>query len=224
MSRGCPHLILLGPPASGKGTQGRRLAADAGLAYLSTGALLRETVAAGGPLVAEIQPVLDRGGYVADATMCRIIEPWLARQTGGWILDGFPRTLFQDQFLGKWLEARGLAIDAAISLEVPKEELIRRIEGRVECATCRWSGQVEDLHEGSACPDCGAPATRRSDDSLENFLSRHEEFREHTVPVIERHAEAGDLWTCDATAPIEDVAAKLRAILEQLKIDGQATA
>lgn len=211
-----PQLILLGPPASGKGTQGRRLAEELGLAYLSTGALLRRAVADDTPAGREAKPILARGGYVPDELMFRLIGPWLEEHREGWVLDGFPRTLAQDEFLREWLTAHGERIDAAIALEVPKVELVRRIENRVECPSCRWSGQRQDLGPGDACPKCGGPAAARSDDSLENFLSRFREFAEHTLPVIERYAAEGRLGEVDATAPVAEVAARVRRSVETL--------
>ena len=106
-----PHLILLGPPASGKGTQGRRLAGALGLPYLSTGALLREAVENGTPAGREAEPVLERGGYVSDRLMNSIIEPWLETHRNGWVLDGFPRTIAQDDFLRHWLAGHQQSID-----------------------------------------------------------------------------------------------------------------
>ncbi|MEP4078436.1 adenylate kinase family protein [Haloferula sp.] len=216
-----PHLILLGPPASGKGTQGRRLAESLGLSYLSTGALLREAVENGTPAGKEAEPILERGGYVSDELMGSIIEPWLEKNREGWVLDGFPRTIAQDDFLRGWLAGHSQRIDAVISLEVPKEDLIERIERRVECPDCRWSGQKSDLAGGGRCPKCGGEAGRRMDDSLENFLSRFDEFSLHTSPVIERYASVGGLTACDATAPVDTVAEGILKTVQRIITDGQ---
>ena len=207
------RVVLLGPPASGKGTQGRRLAARLGLGYLSTGALLREQVEAGTELGKQAEPILARGEYLPDALMNPILAEWLARQGGGWVLDGFPRSLPQAVFLDAWLEARGLQLDAAISLEVPFEDLMDRIRSRVECPDCRWSGQQPELRPGGKCPTCGSPAGRRADDSEENFRSRHAEFVHLTGPVIDRYRRLGLLSPCDATAPRDEVAARLTRLL-----------
>lgn len=215
------HLILLGPPASGKGTQGRRLAGTLNLPYVSTGALLREAVENGTPAGKEAEPILERGGYVSDELMASIIEPWLETHQGGWVLDGFPRTIAQDDFLNERLAKQGERLDAVISLEAPKEELIARIQDRVECPDCRWSGQKADLGDDNRCPKCGGEAGPRADDSLENFLSRFDEFSLHTLPVIERYASVGALTTCDATAPMDTVTAELLKSVQGIKSDGQ---
>lgn len=204
------HLILLGPPASGKGTQGRRLAGALGLAYLSTGALLREELEKDSPLGREVRPILARGEYVPDELMFPILADWLVNHRGGWVLDGFPRSLPQAEFLDSWLRDHDDAIDAAVSLDVPMSELIARIRGRVECPECRWTGQRDQLIDGS-CPVCASPASARSDDSEENFRSRHAEFAAHTVPVLEHYRKAGILLSCDATAPQDEVAARILA-------------
>lgn len=215
------HLILLGPPASGKGTQGRRLAAELGLAYLSTGALLRQEVDAGGEAGRQIHPVLERGGYISDSLMCSLMEPWLEQHRSGWVLDGFPRTLVQDQVLSSWLAASGERVDAAIALEAPKDLLIARIEARVECSACRWSGNRDQLLAGNHCPECDHLAGPRLDDIRENFLSRFDEFDLHVTPVIKHYRELNRLCCCDASASIEGVAAQLQDIIQPLKHHGQ---
>jgi adenylate kinase family enzyme len=122
------RVVLLGPPASGKGTQGRRLADSLGLAYLSTGALLRSEVAAASDLGKRAEPFLARGEFLPDELMCPILGDWLAKQTHGWVLDGFPRSLPQAVFLDEWLAQRSLAVDVAVSLEVPFSELLARMK------------------------------------------------------------------------------------------------
>ncbi len=209
------RVVLLGPPASGKGTHGRRLAAALGLDYLSTGALLRENMEEGTPLGLVAEPILARGGYLPDELMCPVVGAWLGKNpdSTGWVLDGFPRSLPQTEFLDRKLAENGLALDAAVALEVPFEELLERIRNRVECPECRWSGQKNQLSAAGACPKCGHPAAARADDDEGNFRNRHDEFTQLTVPVIDRYREAGKLLSIPATAPKEEVAA---AILREL--------
>lgn len=207
------RIVLLGPPASGKGTQGRRLAASLSLGYLSTGALLREQVETGTELGKQAEPILARGGYLPDELMCPILEDWLSRQSEGWVLDGFPRSLPQAEFLDGLLAKAGGRIDAAVSLEVPLPTLLQRINDRVECPECRWSGQRAELASGGSCPLCGFSAGPRSDDNEENFRSRHAEFVSLTLPVIEHYRALGVLYPCDATAPQDEVAGRLLRLL-----------
>jgi len=200
------RIVLLGPPASGKGTQGRRLAASLGLAYLSTGALLREEVEQQSALGKLAEPVLDRGEYLSDELICQILGDWLSRQTRGWVLDGFPRSLPQATFLDEWLEAARTPLGSAVSLEVPYEELLSRIQGRVECPECRWSGQRAQAGEDSQCPKCGAIVAARADDCEENFKSRYHEFQRLTQPAVDFYRNKRVLVSCDATAPQDEVA------------------
>lgn len=206
------RVVLLGPPASGKGTQGRRLAEAAGIDYLSTGALLREAVEEGSPLGLEVKPILDRGGYVPDELMCGLLGDWLDRHGGGWLLDGFPRSLPQAEFLDRWLTTRGRQLDRVIALEVPLDELLHRIAGRVECPECRWTGQVAQLGPGLLCPNCHARTGRREDDDEQNFRSRHAAYLKYTLPLIGYYESRGCLTRCDATASVEEVASSIHRL------------
>ncbi|MEO7099044.1 MAG: nucleoside monophosphate kinase [Luteolibacter sp.] len=209
------RIVLLGPPASGKGTQGRRLAESLGLGYLSTGALLRENVENETELGQQAKPILDRGEYLPDQLMCPILADWLSRQTGGWVLDGFPRSLPQAVFLDSWLVNNGMQLDAAVSLEVPLDQLLVRIHDRVECPECRWTGQRAQLVDREFCPVCQSPAGPRADDSEENFRSRYAGFVSSVHPVIEHYRRVGMLRPCDATAPMDEVSARILSFFTQ---------
>jgi adenylate kinase len=216
MSESRQRIVLLGPPASGKGTQGRRLAKALGLGYLSTGSLLRENVAGKTPLGIKAEPILARGEYLPDELMEPILEDWLVKQDDrGWVLDGFPRSKPQAVWLDSWLAGRGTPLDAAICLEVPYEELLTRVLDRVECPSCRWSGNTVDLGGDESCPKCGNPAGKRSDDTAENLKRRHQEFTTITGPAIQWYHENGTLHCVDATAPSDEVAANLLNKIQQ---------
>lgn len=207
------RIVLLGPPASGKGTQGRRLANALGLGYLSTGALLRHNVANRTPLGLQAEPILARGEYLPDELMEPILEEWLVAQAGGWVLDGFPRSLPQAIWLNQWLADRGNPLDASICLDVPFDELLTRVSNRVECPSCRWSGNTADLGGDDECPKCNEPAGKRADDTAENLTRRYQEYTTITGPVIHWYREMDSLHTVDATAPTDDVAARLLRIV-----------
>lgn len=209
-----PRIVLLGPPASGKGTQGRRLADELDLGYLSTGALLRHHVAGKTPLGLKAKPILARGEYLPDDLMKPILEEWLLEQSGGWVLDGFPRSRPQATWLDQWLTGRNTPIDAAICLEVPYEELLVRVIDRVECPSCRWSGNTADLGDDHACPKCGYAAGKRSDDTEGNLARRHQEYTTITGPAIEWYREQGTLYSIDATGPMHQVSATLLAMFK----------
>lgn len=200
------RVVLLGPPASGKGTQGKRLASSLGLAYLSTGALLREAVENKTELGLKAKPILDRGGYLPDELMCPILGEWLSRQHGGWLLDGFPRSLPQADYLEGWLLDHGQGLDRVVALDVPMEELLRRISGRVECPDCRWSGQLIQTGLGKTCPVCHAVVAPREDDEESNFRSRYDAYMSHAFPLISYYEKKGVLSHMDATASQDEVA------------------
>ncbi len=202
------RIVLLGPPASGKGTQGRRLSASLGLGYLSTGALLRENIEENTPLGLAAAPILARGGYLPDDLMCPILGDWLEKNDSGkgWVLDGFPRSMPQAVFLDRWLSENGAVLDAAVALEAPFDELLRRTRERVECPGCRWSGQRSELTEGDLCPKCGDPAAPRDDDREENFRNRHTEFTALTIPVIDFYRTTGRLISVPATGTKDETA------------------
>jgi adenylate kinase len=212
------RIVLLGPPASGKGTQGRAIASRLGLNYLSTGALLREAIETRSDLGLAAEPILARGGYLPDALMKPILAEWLERhdKKNGWVLDGFPRSLDQAIYLDQWLGSHGKKLDIAISLEAPYAELIDRIRSRVECPDCRWSGKNDELKDEGKCPVCGGVATTRSDDDEENFKNRHAEFVAYTLPVIDFYRDKPQLLSLSATRPREAVTETILNHLEPM--------
>lgn len=202
------RFILIGPPACGKGTQGRRLAKALGLEYLSTGALLREHMVRESEIGNLAKPILDRGGYLPDALMCGIIEEWLDSASEGWVLDGFPRSVPQAEFLEGILGRMGRPLTAAIAFEAPFEVLKTRIWQRVECPDCRWSGGAQEAH-ANACPECGAVVEVRADDDLDNFTSRYEAYCQSALPLVDAYRQKKLLCSCDATRSRDEVTAEL---------------
>ncbi len=211
------RIVLLGPPASGKGTQGRAVASRLGLNYLSTGALLREAIENRCDLGLAAEPILARGGYLPDALMEPILGEWLDRhdEKNGWVLDGFPRSLGQAQYLDQWLAKRGKKLDLAIALVAPFEDLISRIHSRVECPVCRWSGKTDELKAGR-CPVCDGAATARQDDDTENFKNRHAEYVAYTLPAIDYYRDAGTLFSVSATDTREAISAVILSHIESI--------
>lgn len=202
------RFILIGPPACGKGTQGRRLAMALGLDYLSTGAMLREHMAQGTGIGRLAKPILDRGAYLPDDLMCEIIRVWLANAGEGWVLDGFPRSVPQAEFLQEELASLGRPLTAAIALQAPLALLKTRIGHRVECPACRWSGGLRELVD-RACPECGSEVAARDDDDPENFISRHQAYLASALPLVEHYRQQGLLCSCDATRSRDEVTAEL---------------
>ncbi len=199
------RLTLFGPPASGKGTQGRRLAKHLKLEYLSTGALLRSHVEQGTEVGCIAEPILARGGYLPDDLMCEMVGQWIDEKKEGWLIDGFPRSVPQARFMDEKLASRGMALDAVVALDAPYGELLSRISNRVECLNCHWSGHRDEASEGDECPECADTVKTRSDDSIENFTSRFREYERLTQPLIDYYREKGLLCSCDGTLSRDDV-------------------
>lgn len=168
--------VMLGPPASGKGTQGRLFAEKRGFKYLSTGAQLRREIEKGSPLGMRAKGYLDAHQYVPDDLAIEMVATWLQSQSGGWLLDGFPRSVPQAEAL---LELVGESL-VIIDLQVPAEELARRVSIRRECPKC---GTVA-TNERENCERCGSELASRADDSEKGFQERLKVYQELTLPAL----------------------------------------
>jgi adenylate kinase len=194
------RIVLLGPPASGKGTQAALLAATFGLPAASTGAMLREEKSRGSAIGTEAERWTTQGGLVPDELALRIVWQWIDGRTR-FIFDGFPRTLGQAQAFDDGLQERGLTLDVVYLLELSDETVLNRICTRLTCPGC---GSVfnESFHfvtKGSPCPSCGVELTRRKDDTREALDRRLSEYRKETLPVTEHYEARGLLRRIDAS-------------------------
>ena len=186
-------IVLLGPPASGKGTQGRLLARERNLSYFSTGKQLRREMKAASRLGKEVEPYLAAGQYVPDELVLALVIGWIKKEKGGWVLDGFPRTLPQAEELDRVLGGEKAHLKALL-LEGPVAELERRVIDRRECTACPWTGtKIQAEVSGGVCPSCGATLGQRHDDDLENFRRRLKAFEELTLPVAAYYEQSGRL-------------------------------
>lgn len=197
------HLVFLGPPASGKGTQGRRLADEIGLAYLSTGALLRRALRDDTDLGKLARPFLDRGEYVPDDIMIPMVLEWIGDQPNGWLLDGFPRTVPQAEALDEALDTR----PEAIVLHVPDDELRRRVACRLECEECH---RVAREGEGTHCPKCNGKLAPRADDASANFENRLAEYRRLVIPAVTYYCDRQRARIVNGMGSPDDVYARVR--------------
>ncbi len=181
MEREPQVLIFLGPPGAGKGTQASRVAERLGLKKISTGDILRAHVREGTELGKKVAPIMERGDLVPDDLILAIIKEELKKlPTPRVIFDGFPRTRAQAEALDRLLEELGLKVDAAVLLEVPTEELVKRLLKRAE-------------EEG------------RADDNEETIRRRLEVYQKETEPLIDYYARRGVLFTLQGTGPIDAI-------------------
>lgn len=194
------NIILLGPPASGKGTQARRLAEHLSVPCLGTGKLLRDEIDKGSPVGLEAQTFIENGSYVPDEIILKIVSKWLTDHPHGWLMDGFPRTTPQAQALQEYARP-----SKVILLDVPREELESRITRRRECTTCGATVAVKSPQD-LICPECGAESlVSRADDALDSFKARYQNYEELTVPLFSYYASLGMLHTIDGTQSPENV-------------------
>lgn len=212
------RLVLLGAPGSGKGTQAQRMQLRHGVPQVSTGDLLREAVAAGTALGRAAKIVMDAGQLVADDIMLGIIRERLARPDAarGFILDGFPRTIAQADGLATQLTALGVTLDAVVLMEIGTEILLRRLAGRRSCRRC---GRVFHVETNPPRPDdrCTDGAEhelfQRPDDNEDTLRKRLTVYCERTQPLIDYYAKKGLLKRIDANGTLDEVDARLEAVL-----------
>jgi adenylate kinase len=183
--------VLLGPPGSGKGTQGERLAATLGIPKVATGDVLRAAVADGTALGREAQGFMDRGALVPDAVILGIMKDALASPATakGAILDGVVRTIPQAEGLDKVLPEIGKKLGAVLVFEIDDEELVRRISGRVVCEKCQTPAAGRDV--GEQCAKCGGRLVRRADDEPAAVRNRLVAYKAQTAPVIDWYTKHG---------------------------------
>ncbi|SDF42501.1 adenylate kinase [Limimaricola pyoseonensis] len=212
------NIILLGPPGAGKGTQAKRLVEERGMVQLSTGDMLREARSSGTEMGQRVAAVMDRGELVTDEIVIGLIREKLTsgQASGGYIFDGFPRTLAQADALAELLSELGQSLDHAIEMRVDDEVLVARITGRATCASCGevYHDTTRPIPADGKCGTCGnTEFTRRADDNEDALRTRLLAYYKQTSPLIGYYHAKGELRSVNGLAPIEDVAAELAEVL-----------
>ncbi|MCW0181967.1 adenylate kinase [Zavarzinia sp.] len=212
------NLILLGPPGAGKGTQAQRLERAHGLVQLSTGDMLRAAVAAGSEVGKRAKAVMEAGQLVSDDIVVGIIADRIAQDDckGGFILDGFPRTVAQAEALDTMLAERGMKLDKVIDMQVDDDILVERVSGRYTCAKCNagYHDKFQQPKVAGVCDICGGTEfKRRADDNAETVRSRLGAFHAQTAPLLPYYGARGVLGTVDGMAPIDEVTRQIEAEL-----------
>ncbi len=203
------RLVLLGAPGAGKGTQAKKLIEKYGIPQISTGDLLRAAVAAGTPLGKEAKSYMDKGELVPDRVVLGMVEERLKQDDckKGYILDGFPRNTAQAEALDKMLGSLGMSLSAALSVDVPFDDLMKRLTGRRTCKAC---GQMYNVYfnpskkEGT-CDKCGGALFQRDDDKEETIKKRLEVYNAQTAPLIDYYRKKGILGSVNGTGSIDEI-------------------
>lgn len=212
------NIILLGPPGAGKGTQAHILVEERGMTQLSTGDMLREAKDSGTEMGKVVADVMARGDLVTDEIVIGLIREKINGENGGgFIFDGFPRTLAQADALAELLAETGQTLDAVVEMRVDDEALVQRITARSTCGNCGavYNDITKPWPEDGKCANCGSTEVkRRSDDNEDSLKQRLMEYYKKTSPLIGYYYAKGDLETIDGLGEIDEVKARIAGALE----------
>ena len=205
------NLVFLGPPGAGKGTQAVGVCEKYGLPHISTGDILRSEIKQQTKLGLEAKKYMDAGQLVPDEVVIGIVASRLTQPDckNGFLFDGFPRTLPQAEALAEKVD-----IEIAINIDVPDENIIKRLSGRRVCKACGATYHV-DNHKEANCDTCGGELIQRTDDAPETVANRLRVYHEQTSPLIDFYQAKGVLKSVDGTRSIDDVFAGICAILDK---------
>jgi adenylate kinase len=212
------NVILLGPPGAGKGTQAKKLVDDRGMVQLSTGDMLREAKTSGSEMGLRVAAVMDRGELVTDDIVIGLIREKLSGASGGgFIFDGFPRTLPQADALAELLAQMGQGLDAVIEMQVDDAALVSRITGRYTCGNCGqvYHDQTRPTAQPGVCDACGSTnLKRRADDTEEALRQRLMEYYKKTSPLVGYYYAKKQLAQVDGLAEMDAVSAAIAKVLD----------
>lgn len=213
------RVIFLGAPGAGKGTQARRLAAEAGVPQVATGDMLREAVAEGTRLGLEAKRYMDSGALVPDEVVIGLVDERLAKpdSVGGYVLDGFPRTVAQAEALDGLLERRRQQLDRVIFFDVSRPELIRRLTGRRICRRCGAAFHLVSAPPKAPgrCDQCGGELYQREDDAEATVTRRLDVYETQTAPLLDYYLRRGLLVRVAGEGAMEDVADRIRRAVKE---------
>lgn len=213
------NIILLGPPGAGKGTQARHLVESRNMVQLSTGDMLREAKESGTEMGKIVADVMDRGALVTDEIVIGLIREKLTDKTphGGFIFDGFPRTLAQADALADLMEQEGQTLDAVIEMKVDDEALVARITARSTCANCGevYNDLTKPIPEDGKCSNCGGTEfKRRADDNEESLKTRLMAYYKQTSPLVGYYYAKDMLSGVNGLGKIDEVRSAIAEILD----------
>ncbi|MFD4395007.1 adenylate kinase [Kitasatospora sp. NPDC058397] len=215
------RIVLVGPPGAGKGTQAHLLAKTLSIPHISTGDLFRANIGQGTPLGLEAKSYMDAGRLVPDEVTIGMAKDRMLQEdaAGGFLLDGFPRNLGQAKALDEFLAEQGIKLDGVLDLEVPEDEVVRRIAGRRLCRNDGGHVFHVDYNPPKAagvCDECGGELYQRSDDTEDKVRTRLEVYHTETEPIIDYYVQQGLVATISALGKVDEVT---RRAIEALKQD-----
>ncbi|MEQ6248985.1 adenylate kinase [Sulfitobacter sp. HNIBRBA3233] len=213
------NIILLGPPGAGKGTQARHLVESRNMIQLSTGDMLREAKDSGSEMGKIVADVMARGALVTDEIVIGLIREKLEGDTdhGGFIFDGFPRTLAQADALGALMQAQGETLDAVIEMRVDDTALVDRITARSTCGSCGevYNDNTKPIPSDGKCSNCGGTEfKRREDDNEESLKTRLLAYYKQTSPLVGYYYAKDMLSVVDGLAKIDEVRSSIAKVLD----------
>ncbi|MFQ5720051.1 MAG: adenylate kinase [Acidobacteriota bacterium] len=211
-------LEFIGPPGAGKGTQAARVCADRDIVHLSTGDMIRDHIRRGTDLGAEANAIVNDGALLPDSLVSRMVGERLSHDdcVNGFLLDGYPRTVEQVGDLDVILSRAGWQITAVLFLDVPEDELVRRIAGRRTCEACNEVTNVSLSGAQTRCPTCSGPLSQREDDREEVVRERLRVYREQTAPVLRTYEGRHLLERVDGNGSMNVVADRIDAVLDKV--------
>lgn len=212
------NLILLGPPGAGKGTQAAKLKEKFNVPHISTGDIFRENIKAGTELGIKAKAYMDKGELVPDDLVIEIVEARLLEDDckNGFVLDGFPRTVYQAEVLSSFFQESGWGDYKVIDLYVDKEELVKRLAGRHLCKSCGAIYNVPGLppKKDGICDTCNGELYKRPDDNAETVLNRTEVYNRETKPLTDHYDKMGNIIHIDGMIGLDNVFAKIVKAVE----------
>lgn len=212
------RIVLLGAPGAGKGTQAKMLIEKYKIPQISTGDILRKAVADGTPLGKEAKSHMDSGGLVPDSVVIGLVKDRLAQDDckAGYILDGFPRTTPQAEELDTVLSAMNSPLNVALSVDVDKDDLMKRLTGRRTCKGCQQMYNMYFSPPGKegTCDKCGGELFQRDDDKEATIKNRLDVYEKSTAPLMDYYGKKGILKSVEGTGSIDEIFTKIVSILE----------